>query len=148
MFVKVEGKRADGTAAKRSWHLLAERDDGPLIPSMAVATIVRDTLAGCAPGARPTTRELELDDYQKAFTGRTIYCGVRCDAALSDEPLYKRILGEAWAQLAQSLRDMHESPASSTVAGRAKVVQGAGLMARIICGIFGSPPLPTTSTCA
>jgi hypothetical protein len=76
-----------------------------LIPSMAVETIVRNTLAGRAPppGARPATRELELDDYRKAFIGRTIYCGERCDATRSDEPLYRRILGEAWTQLPQSL---------------------------------------------
>jgi hypothetical protein len=80
---------------------------------MAVETIVRNTLAGRAPppGARPATRELELDDYRKAFIGRTIYCGERCDATRSDEPLYRRILGEAWTQLPQSLRGMHGSQA-------------------------------------
>ena len=35
MFVAVGGTGPDGERIERSWHLLAEGDDGPLIPSMA-----------------------------------------------------------------------------------------------------------------
>jgi hypothetical protein len=81
MFVEVEGAGAEGQAEKRSWHLLAEGDDGPYIPSMAVEAIVRNALAGRppVPGARAAVRDLELDDYAKVFAGRTIYAGVRDD---------------------------------------------------------------------
>jgi hypothetical protein len=79
MFVEVQGRRTDGTAVKRSWHLLAEGDDGPLIPSMGVEAIVRNLLNGRAPapGARPALRELELRDYEPAFARRRIHCGER-----------------------------------------------------------------------
>ncbi len=66
MFVAVQGHRSQiGEQIVRSWHLLAEGDDGPLIPSMAAAAIIRRCLAGRPPaaGARVGAGELELDDY-------------------------------------------------------------------------------------
>jgi Saccharopine dehydrogenase NADP binding domain len=79
MFVEVTGRRADGTAVTSSWHLLAEGDDGPLIPCMAAEAVVRRVLDGAAPapGARAAMRELELADYARAFARRTIHCGER-----------------------------------------------------------------------
>src|SRR4051812_840504 len=46
MFVEVDGADSGGRRVTRSWHLLAEGDDGPLIPSMAVEAIVRRMLEG------------------------------------------------------------------------------------------------------
>ena len=56
MFVAVRGRTAAGAKAERSWHLLAEGDDGPLIPAMAVEAVVRGLLDGRAPRSR--TRRL------------------------------------------------------------------------------------------
>jgi hypothetical protein len=82
MFVEVEGIEAGGRPMKRSWHLLAEGDDGPYIPSMAVEAVVRNALEGRAPrpGARAAVSDLELDDYAKVFAGRMIFTGIRDDA--------------------------------------------------------------------
>src|SRR5262249_18268283 len=76
MYVCVSGKK-DGRQVTRSWHLLAEGDAGPFIPSMGVEAIVRKRLAGWrpAPGARPAIHDLELDDYQACFVGRAIFTG-------------------------------------------------------------------------
>jgi hypothetical protein len=49
MFVEVEGVDASQAPLKRSWHLLAEGDDGPLIPSMAIEAIIRNALRGRVP---------------------------------------------------------------------------------------------------
>src|SRR5262249_20831355 len=49
MFVEVEGTDGAGAPIRRSWHLLAEGDDGPLIPSMAVEAIIRKALEGHSP---------------------------------------------------------------------------------------------------
>ena len=51
MFVAVQGTGPGGERIERSWHLLAEGDDGPLIPSMAAAAIIRHCLAGRLPAA-------------------------------------------------------------------------------------------------
>ena len=44
MFVEVCGTDASGAPLTRAWHMLAEGDDGPLIPAMAVEAIVRNAL--------------------------------------------------------------------------------------------------------
>jgi hypothetical protein len=54
MFVEVAGIDQHGRPAKRSWHLLAEGSDGPLIPAMAVEALVRKTLAVRAAGSGRT----------------------------------------------------------------------------------------------
>jgi hypothetical protein len=54
MFVTVEGTLANGAPVERSWHMIAEGDDGPFVPSMAAEAIIRHCLAGRSPkpGAR------------------------------------------------------------------------------------------------
>jgi hypothetical protein len=83
MFVEVEGVDVAERPVTRSWHLLAEGDDGPLIPSMAVEGIVRRLLDGQRPdpGARAAVHELELEDYDKLFARRMIQTGFRDEAA-------------------------------------------------------------------
>jgi hypothetical protein len=83
MFVEVQGTRGSDSPLTRSWHLLAEGDDGPLIPSMAVAAIIRRQLDGRLPpaGARAGLCDLELEDYEREFAGRTIATGLRAPAS-------------------------------------------------------------------
>jgi len=140
MFVHVKGTTARGESLARSWHLLAERDDGPLIPSMAIEALVRKALDGSLPrpGARPAVRELELDDYQRLFARRTIYTGIR-DALPATAPLYARILGSAWHSLPAEIRDMHDVSRSATARGRAEVKRGRGLLARLVSAAIGFP---------
>lgn len=139
MFVHVRGNRA-GFAVERSWHLLAEGDDGPLIPSMAVEAIIRKMLAGERPvaGARPATRALELADYERLFANRTIYTGFR------DEPaqglIYRRVLGPAFDMLPDKVRQLHDSTAERRWQGHASVQRGRGLMANLIAKLIGFPP--------
>jgi len=52
MFVHIEGRDKTGAAIARSWHLLAEGDDGPFIPSMALAAIIGKLVSGRRPGCR------------------------------------------------------------------------------------------------
>jgi len=141
MFVAVEGRDAAGTAVRRSWHMLAEGDDGPLIPSMAVEALVRKVLAGRrpAPGARAAVRDLELDDYEALFARRRIVAGVRDDDAADAVPLYARILGSAWDRLPVAIRDMHRVNSAATARGLASVERGGGLLARLVAILVGFP---------
>ena len=97
MYVSIEGARGDGATIERSWHLVAEGDDGPFIPSMAAEAIIRHCLDGRPPqsGARPATNELEVGDYEALFARRNIFTGCR-DASPETAalPLYRRLLGE------------------------------------------------------
>jgi Domain of unknown function (DUF4166)/Saccharopine dehydrogenase NADP binding domain len=141
MFVAVEGTDTAGAPVTRSWHLLAEGDDGPLIPSMAIAAIVRAALQDRAPqpGARAAIRQLELDDYAPLFATRTIYTGVHDDTPGQAKPLYARILGEAWSALPEPIRAMHDVRGTAVAEGRARVERGKRLLARLACAMIGFP---------
>lgn len=140
MFVAVEGADRAGVPLKRSWHLLAEGDDGPLIPSMAVEALVSKALDGCVPvaGARAAVNDLELADYEALFAGRTIYPGFREDTAGSPgEPLYANLLGEAWQSLPDEIRAMHDK--AKTAEGRASVERGSNILGRLTAWLVGFP---------
>ncbi|MBV9861399.1 MAG: DUF4166 domain-containing protein [Alphaproteobacteria bacterium] len=144
MFVEVAGADGSGAPRRRSWHLLAEGEDGPLIPSMAVEAIVRNVLAGRKPaaGARACVRDLELGDYEALFSRRTIYTGIRDDGMSAAAPLYARLLGDASGALPAAIRAMHDVGGTETMVacGRASVERGPGLLARLAAWIIGFPP--------
>jgi hypothetical protein len=140
MFVEVTGRGAEGTV-RRSWHLLAEGDDGPFIPSMPIEALVRKMLDGQrpGPGARSAIAALELSDYDRVFAGRTLYYGFR-DAAEVASPLYRHLLGAAWADLPKSLQAMHDLHGKMTARGIARVETGDGTLAGLVRRFFGFPP--------
>ncbi|WP_296743031.1 SDR family oxidoreductase [Mesorhizobium sp.] len=142
MFVEVAGVDKSGKPAKRSWHLLAEGDDGPLIPSMAVEAIVRKTLAGQTPppGARAAVRDLELEDYEALFASNTIHTGFRDDVD-DGKALYPALLGDAWESLPAEIRNMHEG--APTAEGRASVERGNGVLSRLAAWLVGFPTAAT-----
>lgn len=151
MFVRARGV-ADGQTVERSWHLLAEGDDGPFIPSMAIEAIVRKLLIGDrpAPGARSGVSALELADYEPLFTGRAISMGFRQDEPA--EPLYRRILGSSFAKLPSQLQDLHGSHSTRRWAGVASVRRGRGVIAKLVAAVVGfpraAPQVPVTVTLA
>ena len=142
MFVAITGRMADGASVARSWHMVAEGDDGPLIPSMAAEALVRRCAQGRPPasGARAATAELELDDYRRIFASRAIVEGTRDDlAGDGTAPLYRRLLGEAWDRLPAAIRAMHDVTAGARAEGSANVARGAGLLSGIIAALFRFP---------
>jgi Domain of unknown function (DUF4166)/Saccharopine dehydrogenase NADP binding domain len=143
MFVAVRGRTSNGVSVERSWHLLAEADDGPFIPAMAAAAIIRKCLAGHAPepGARAAMNDLELADYEALFARRQITTGTR-QAPRSDErvPLYRQILGDAYVSMPQPLQAMHDLNGEMVVEGVAQVERGTSLLSRLIGWIMGFPP--------
>jgi alkylated DNA nucleotide flippase Atl1 len=140
MFIRARGL-VNGEERTRSWHLLAEGDDGPFIPSMAIEAIIRKLMAGIrpAPGARPATNALELGDYEPLFQGRAIFTGFRNDDDERRLPLYPRILGSAYGELPSQLQSLHGSFESRRWAGIAEVRRGKGTLARIIAAMLGFP---------
>lgn len=141
MFVEIEGRKPHGEAVKRSWHLLAEGDDGPFIPAMAIEIIVRNWLAGRRPraGARAALTELEVPDYEKLFVNRKIHTGCRFSDEVDDRCLYARLLGDAWNALPPTIQSMHGTPTRLTVSGKANVTRGSGFLTRATARIFNFP---------
>jgi Domain of unknown function (DUF4166)/Saccharopine dehydrogenase NADP binding domain len=141
MFVMVEGTRRDGVRLERSWHMIAEGDDGPFIPSMAAEAVVRHCLAGRppAPGARAGVADVELADYESAFARRRIATGTR-QTPPPGEPLYQRILGDAYVSLPQPLQVMHDLKRDLSATGVATVQRGSSVLSRLVGSIVGFPP--------
>lgn len=141
MFVHVEGLK-EGKPYERSWHLLAEGDDGPYIPSMAIEALIRKWLKGetPAPGARPATRALTLADYDLLFQNRAIYWGVR-EQPMESQTLYQRILGPAFDCLPQQLQKLHGKRESRIWTGEAKVEAGQNFFSRFVAAFFGFPQI-------
>ena len=143
MFVVVRGRDDVGGELVREWHLLAEGNDGPLIPCMAVEAVVRRALAGNAParGARTAIHDVELADYEALFAQRTIFTSTRQRVPATRHPLYRELLGQAWQQLSKPLQQLHTvDAAASTFAGRCTVERGRSPLAWIVAAIVGFPP--------
>lgn len=138
MFVQARGV-CEGRSVEQSWHLLAEGDDGPYIPSMATEAIIRKLLAGQRPqaGARSGIHALELTDYDKLFAGRSIFTGYRKDE--SGSPLYRKILGASFDALPLQVQKLHASQTERRWQGKAEVRRGKGILAKIICTLIGFP---------
>ncbi len=139
MFVDATGM-SDGRGVAMSWHLLAEGDDGPFIPSMAIEILIRKMLKNIYPetGARAATHALELSDYYELFADREIFAGMRRhddDAA----PLYQRTLGSAFDSLPEQVKLLHAPTVKRVWKGKASVVRGRGMLAKLIAFIFGFP---------
>ncbi|WP_142778928.1 SDR family oxidoreductase [Agrobacterium sp. T29] len=138
MFVRAQG-RAAGRPMEMSWHLLAEGDDGPYIPSMAIEALVRKMLSGerPLPGARAGTDALNLADYDRLFRSKTIYTGFRREEL--DVPLFRQLLGPAFDDLPPRLRELHDSKDVRQWSGVAEIRRGQGMLARMISALVGFP---------
>lgn len=138
MFLRVRGT-AGGQPTERSWHLLAEGDDGPYIPSMAIEAIVRKLRHGERPaaGARSSAGALTLADFEALFAPRSIHTGWRSEDP--GAPFYRRILGPAFDRLPPRVRELHETEAQRQWRGQAEVRRGTNPLARLAAAIIGFP---------
>lgn len=138
MFLRVCG-RADGEPVERSWHLLAEGDDGPYIPSMAIEALVRKLRSGTRPdpGARSSAGALALADFEALFAPRAIHTGFRTEEPAA--PFYRHILGSAFDSLPPRVRELHASEAPRRWRGVAEVCRGKSPLARLAAAIIGFP---------
>jgi hypothetical protein len=141
MFVTLTGEAPGGRPLRREWHLLAEGDDGPLIPSMAVAALVRKCLDGQPPaaGARAALSDVSLEDYEALFARRRIVSGTRSRVGERRLPLYQRLLGPAWDALAPQIGALHTVTSAATFRGRCSVVRGRGPLAWLAATAMGFP---------
>lgn len=139
MFVTVNGLDGRQREVMRSWHLLAEGDDGPYIPSMAIEAVIRKMLDGHspAPGARAAVQDLELADYRALFAKRAIYMGSREESG--GPLLFECLLGDAWNGLPEAIKRLHTFSSQSEVSGRCVVERGPGWLSNCVAALFGLP---------
>jgi short subunit dehydrogenase-like uncharacterized protein len=137
MAVRLFG-RSGGLRLERRWTLIADQDDGPEIPSLAVPILLAKAAAGgLAPGARDAGELLALDEYAASLAGlATVQEVVEIP---QPPPLYARVMGPAFDELPPSLRAMHGVLADDGARGRAVVTRGRNPIARMIAGLVGFP---------
>ena len=138
-FVMQMGGLKNAEKKHLSWHLLAEGDGGPLIPSMAVAAIIINFMNGKQPavGARSGHGDLELSDYQFWFDRFGIATGRR--EIVEGLRIYEEVLGEGLGRLDAPVREFHGVKGSFKVRGEAHVTGGSSLLAGIVRQVFGFP---------
>lgn len=137
MVLDLQGS-ANGLPVTRSWHMLAEGDDGPLIPAMAIACLIGKVQQGALPdpGARTAVGALDLADYATMFRDRAIVHGWRGPATGA---VYEQVLGPAFARLPPVLQALHRPGPRAQWSGRAQVTRGPSRAANLIARIFGFP---------
>jgi hypothetical protein len=124
---------------QRWWTLIADKGDGPEIPSLSVTPIVDRILSGKEPaGARDAGLTLTLDDYSDAFSGLAVRHGV--EEKTAPPPLYARVMGNRFAQLPTEVRQMHDVFRDGGARGEADVTGAANPITRLVAGIVGFPP--------
>ncbi|MDI3336313.1 DUF4166 domain-containing protein [Defluviimonas aestuarii] len=135
MVVRVSGRRS-GAPVTAEWRLVAEAGDGPFVPTVAARAMLARTHA-IAAGARPALAELPL----AAFEGAMVDIAVTTEREDRPSPsLFLSFLGRAFLSLPKAVRDSHDWTGCLRLSGRATIVRGTGLPARIIALIFGFPP--------
>ncbi len=141
MFVEVQGVDANGQQVQRSWHLIAEGNDGPTVPALAANLIIRKYLDGQIPeaGARPAKDALDFADYQPMFADLDIVSGERSLPLPADMPLFQRVLGAAWGELRAPIQTLHDISANARFSGRASVTRGKSLLSRMVGWFAGFP---------
>ena len=138
MFVEARGTH-QGVPAVRTWHLVAEGDDGPFIPAMAAAALIKGWRANRPlPGARHAANDLDLADYEAIFATKAIVIGVRGEGE-GGASVYGGLLESAYVGLPGPIRDLHDAPDGSAFEGRATVERGANPLAHLAAGIIGFP---------
>ncbi|MEO8000371.1 MAG: DUF4166 domain-containing protein [Arenimonas sp.] len=142
MFISVRGTQGHGEIIERSWHLVAEGDNGPYIPSMAIEGIIRRSLQSIKPraGARACVDDLDLGDYEALLKTRDIHTGIReLSAQTKSHSLYQKTLGNGWHLLPKELQEIHASAGDLNASGEACVERGKGLLPGLIATLFGFP---------
>lgn len=139
--------RATNAAQSRSWHMIAEGDDGPRIPAIPSAIMVRKWLRGetVPSGARTAITDITLADFDTEFSKLRITHGTH-DDSLKSRNLYEEILGEAYDDMSAPLQNLHRIGKGKTFEGHCKVTRGNNPLSHLIAAILrfpkASPDIP------
>jgi len=125
---------ANGRRVERRWTLIADKGDGPEIPTLAAAILAGRVME---PGARDAGTLLTLDDFATSFS--TMAITTEISEHQQPDPLYVQVLGERFAALAPEVRAMHMVSRDGGATGRATVSRGANILARLVARLMRFP---------
>lgn len=137
MVVLVRGADAQDRDIKARFNLIARKLEGPYVPILAAAAVVRRLLqASLEPGARPAAGVLGLDEILAQTRGLAIETGQGARLA-QRRGLFPRLLGPRFDALPPVVRRVHAGEAEAVFEGRAVARGDRGLagLARLIAGL-------------
>jgi hypothetical protein len=141
LFLECRGLDSAGNRLVRSWLLVAEGNAGPMTPALAAVAIIQRIQAGTPPhpGARAAHQELKLEDFEPLLLNLDVWFGEREGPIPGNRPLFRRVLGSAWALLPKPIAALHEFDSRQRYAGQAIVTRGRSIFARIAGWLIGFP---------
>jgi saccharopine dehydrogenase-like NADP-dependent oxidoreductase len=140
MSVVVKGF-AGATGIERRWTLIAADGDGPEIPVLAATLMAERLLARQeAPGARHCGGLLDLAAFEPLFAGLSLRHET---VEAHPQPLYRRVMGDAFAALPGPVRAMHNICGQGSATGEAVVTRGRNPITRLVAALVGFPPAGT-----
>ena len=139
MIVLVTGLNAAGEAVIERWQLTATKGQGPNVPILPAAAILRKLIRGKGPtGAMLAPDFLSLDEIEAELSPYSIVIDSQTKAL--GQGLFRQALGQGdFERLPRAVRQFHDVQAFPLWAGVAQVKRGDSLAARIIGKIVGLP---------
>lgn len=139
MLVQITGLDDQALLRHSRWSLLAERGDGPQVPTLAAAAALRALLDGTLePGARPAAGAVPLGRIEAEMAPYAITTQI--ESAAHGPAIIRAALGEAaFAALPEPLRRFHNAEGAPVWQGRARIVNGGNPVARLLRRIIGLP---------
>ena len=139
MMVRASGLNADGIYQSSEYELIVEQNQGPNIPILPTAAVIRKLLTETIPtGAALAFDTVDVADIEAECAPYPIYTQV-----LNDYPstgIYQRYLGgQKYNDLPASLREFHKIDGYPVWRGTADISSGNSLAARIVSQIVGFP---------
>ena len=137
LLAEAEGVDGQGRPARARFTLIAEAGDGPSVPTLPAAAVLRRLAAGAWPeGASVCAGRLSVADILVEADGLAI--STRLDRVRPAEPaLFPSVLGDGFDALPPAVRAVHAAPGAFE--GRATARGSSGLAAGIR-RVQGLPP--------
>ncbi len=132
----VSGANSMGAA---SWHLVAEGNHGPFVPTLPAVAFVKKYLNTTAPeiGAYSGDEVVDLQDLKPEFAKLNISYGLQYDS--HDLPVYEAIMGEAYQRLSPAIQDLHRIGKGRHFRGSCNVTRGRNPLSHIVAMIMRFP---------
>lgn len=137
MSVTAEGRDAQGRETIARWALTARENEGPHVPTLAMAAALRALLEGrLEPGARVCAGVIPLEAMMDQAAGLPIGAGVVA-AWPAERGLFPRLLGPAFDKLPAPVQAVHAGLEPRRFCGQARARGAGGLavLARAVAGI-------------
>jgi NAD(P)-dependent dehydrogenase (short-subunit alcohol dehydrogenase family) len=130
----------EGRAGRRSWYLVAEGGDGPFVPALPAAALVRKLAAGhpVAHGALPCLGLVSLGEILAEARRAHLQIASAWSDGVLRPSLYRRVLGSAYEEMPAPWRALHDSGAS-TWQGQCVCDPAETWIGRLISRLFQFP---------